>query len=56
MNTEEKRNKAKELTGALLIDAYDLYSRKFNPINDESVENYNIIREEIIRRLTEKEK
>ena len=54
MTTEEKKIKAKELTGALLMDAYDLYARQFNPINDESIENYNIIREEIIRRLSER--
>ena len=47
----EKVAKAKTLTGIELMDAYDNYRDNFNPIDNDSVDNFNIIRVEILRRL-----
>lgn len=51
MTKEEKIAKAKELTGEELLKAYDLYRDNFNPINDESIENFQIAKAELLNRL-----
>ena len=51
MTREEKIEKAKTLTGEDLLKAYDLYRDNFNPINDESIENFQIVKEELLNRL-----
>lgn len=51
MTKDEKIKIAQELTGIDLLRAYDTYRDKFNPLDEEYVENYNIIRDELLNRL-----
>ena len=51
MKTNGKIITAMELSPEDLLKAYDLYRDKFNPVDNESIENYEIVKKEILRRL-----
>lgn len=55
MTREEKIEIVKDLTGDKLLEAYDIHVKTFNPFDDERVENYNVIKYEVLRRLNKED-
>ena len=53
MSKEEKMNIAKGIEAGRLLELYDNYTRDFNPIDYDKCETYNVIRDEILRRMKE---
>ena len=52
MRTREERAKlVKELPSEELLEAYVKASMNFNPLCDEFIFNYNLMKDEIIRRM-----
>ena len=55
MTREEKLVIVHDLKGADLLKAYDTYRDKFNPLDDEFIENFNIIKDEVLDRLNKED-
>jgi hypothetical protein len=55
MTREEKIEIVKDLTGDKLLEAYDTHVKTFNPFDYERIENYNIIKDEVLRRLNKED-
>ena len=51
MSIKEKREKLTKMSGQELIDAYNYYHCNFNPIDYELCDNYELVKNEIKRRL-----
>lgn len=51
MTLEEKRKTVEKLSGADLIAAYKTYHAKFNPLDEDCCESFEVIKTEIVNRL-----
>ena len=51
MTLEEKRKITEKLSGADLIAAYKTYHAKFNPLDEDCCESFEVIKTEIVNRL-----
>ena len=52
MTREKKEEVAKSLSAEALLKAYDVFCKRFDPFNDDFVESHDVIRAEILKRLS----
>ena len=52
MTKEKKEEIAKNLSAEELLNAYDVFCKRFDPFSDDFVESYDVIRVEILKRCS----
>lgn len=52
MTTEKRRRVIELLDAKSLLEAYDKYSRNFNPIDEGIIETFELLKAEIIKRCS----
>ena len=51
MTREEKEAKVREMKNEFLLECYVHTCVNFNPINDDIIENYEVLKSEVLRRM-----
>ena len=53
MTKESKLQRIRCSDAEVLLQSYDYWCRHFNPVDSDSIEWFTLIKDEIIRRMTE---